>query len=87
MDIRIIVAWNLRRLRVEAGISQDDLGHQADLERAYIGHLERGTKNPTIVTLAKLAEVLQCPVKALFEEPTEGSVQPQPLRAGRRRKS
>jgi transcriptional regulator with XRE-family HTH domain len=48
MDVRQLVGWNLRRLRVMRGISQDELALQADVERAYVGHLERGAKNATL---------------------------------------
>jgi transcriptional regulator with XRE-family HTH domain len=78
MDVRQLVGWNLRRLRVMRGISQDELALQADVERAYVGHLERGTKNATLLTIEKLAV-------ELFREPDAGQVKPEPLRAGRRK--
>ncbi|WP_319945985.1 helix-turn-helix transcriptional regulator [Mesorhizobium sp. AR07] len=59
MDVRQLVAWNLRRLRVANNISQDELALRAEVERAYVGHLERATKNPTIETLERLASALK----------------------------
>ncbi|WP_192385779.1 helix-turn-helix domain-containing protein [Mesorhizobium silamurunense] len=85
MEVRSRVGWNLRRLRVAQGISQDDLGLAAGLERAYIGHLERGTKNPTILTLQKLATALGCDVSELLRLVPKGSEGLAPLRAGRRK--
>ncbi len=85
MDVRQLVGWNLRRLRVMRGISQDELALQADVERAYVGHLERGTKNATLLTIEKLAAALQFPLVDLFREPDAGQAKPEPLRAGRRK--
>jgi transcriptional regulator with XRE-family HTH domain len=85
MDIKLIFAWNLRRLRVKAGISQDDLGFQAELERAYVGHLERGKRNPTIVTIDKLAKVLKCEFSEFFIALPEDATSQKPLKAGRKK--
>jgi transcriptional regulator with XRE-family HTH domain len=85
MDVRQLVAWNLRRLRVSNNISQDESALRAKVERAYVGHLERATKNPTIVTLERLAGALRVPISELFVEPPHGQRRPEPLRAGRRK--
>lgn len=84
MDVRQLVALNLRRLRVARQISQDDLALAAGIERSYAGHLERGTKNPTIVTLEKLALAMECEIAELFERVPEGTTEIEPLRSGRR---
>ncbi len=86
MDVRSLVAWNLRRLRVAKNISQDELALRSDVERAYVGHLERGTKNPTIDTLAKLATALECEIMELFRPVPEGAETLSPLKGGRRKK-
>lgn len=86
MKVQLLVAWNLRRLRVAKGISQDDLALSADIERAYVGHLERGTKNPTIETLEKLADALGCHISAMFAEPPAGAEPLAPLKGGRRKR-
>lgn len=85
MDVRSLVAWNLRRLRVAKGVSQDDLAHMADIERAYVGHLERGAKNPTVVTLDKLANALQCDIAELFAPAPKNAPAQKPLKAGRKK--
>lgn len=84
MEIRSLIGWNVRLLRVAKGLSQDDLGLAAGVERAYIGYLERGQKNPTATTLEKLATALECHVAELFKEPPKGAVLPAPLKGGRR---
>jgi transcriptional regulator with XRE-family HTH domain len=87
MEIRSLVGWNLRTLRVQKGISQDDLALNAGIERAYVGYLERGKKNPTIETLAKLADSLGCHVSDLLKEPPNDAEIPAPLIGGRRKRN
>ncbi|WP_169684184.1 helix-turn-helix transcriptional regulator [Rhizobium sp. 57MFTsu3.2] len=84
MDARQRVAMNLRRLRVSKGISQDDLALTADIERSYAGHLERGSKNPTVVTLEKIATALSCDISELFAPVPDDTKPIEPLRSGRR---
>ncbi|MEM9574487.1 MAG: helix-turn-helix transcriptional regulator [Pseudomonadota bacterium] len=85
MDVRSLVAWNLRRLRVMREISQDDLALAAQIERAYVGHLERGNKNPTVLTLSKLAEAMDCEITEFFSPIPKGQEELEPLRAGRKK--
>ncbi|WP_259186653.1 helix-turn-helix domain-containing protein [Rhizobium sp. BK176] len=87
MDAKHLVAWNIRRLRVLKGISQDDLALSAGIERSYAGHLERGTKNPTIVTLEKIAGALSCELLELFVPMPKNSEPLLPLKSGRRSKT
>jgi transcriptional regulator with XRE-family HTH domain len=42
------VAWNLRRIRVRRGLSQERLAHEAEVDRAYVGGLERQEENPSV---------------------------------------
>ncbi|KSV66638.1 hypothetical protein N182_35050 [Sinorhizobium sp. GL2] len=84
MDVRQLVALNLRRLRVARQISQDDLALAAGIERSYAGHLERGTKNPTVITLEKLALAMNCEIAELFQKLPDGTIGIEPLKSGRR---
>ncbi|MBX3597962.1 MAG: helix-turn-helix transcriptional regulator [Rhizobiaceae bacterium] len=84
MEIRARIGWNIRRLRVQYGLSQDELAYSAEIERAYVGHLERGTKNPTVETLEKLAIVLGADVSELFLKPPAGATLSAPLKPGRK---
>ena len=49
----------LRRLRAEAGFTQEKLGFEADLRRTYISILELGHQQPTLTTILTLAKPLK----------------------------
>jgi len=85
MDGRALVAWNLRRIRVEKGLSQEKLAFDAGIDRAYLGGLERREQNPTVDLLDRLADMLSVPIAEFFLEPAPGAEQPKPLRGGRHR--
>ena len=55
----------LRKLRLEQGLSQEEFGKRAGLHRTYIGMLERGEKNVTLLNLYKIAKVLKVSVGSL----------------------
>ena len=59
MSLRGIVAGNLRRLRHAKGISQEELADRADIDRNYVGKLEREENAATVDMLEKLAAVLE----------------------------
>jgi transcriptional regulator with XRE-family HTH domain len=56
----------LRQLRIQYGISQDNLAVEAGIGDNQIGNIERGEINATALTLAKIAEVLKCDVRDFF---------------------
>ena len=51
----------LAELRADAGLSQQSLAFDCELDRTYISLLERGLRQPTLSTLFKLAETLSVP--------------------------
>jgi len=87
MKGRTLVAWNLRRIRVRRGVSQERLAFDAGVDRSYVGGLEREEQNPTVDLLDRLAQTLSVRISEFFVEPTKGSSPPKPLRAGRQRQS
>jgi transcriptional regulator with XRE-family HTH domain len=58
MDLRVVFAANLRRLRFEHGFSQCELAVEAGLNRSYLSRLENGRNDPGLKLIGKLAEVL-----------------------------
>jgi transcriptional regulator with XRE-family HTH domain len=66
MDSRTLVARNIRRLRVAAGLSQEGLALEAEIDRSYMSRVERGIENPTVGVLDKIAKALKRPIADLF---------------------
>ncbi len=56
----------LRQLRQEAGLTQEQLGFEADLRRTYISILELGQQQPSLSTILKLATALHQPGATLI---------------------
>lgn len=81
---REIVAWNLRRLRVARGLSQDRLAHECEIDRAYLGGIERTTENPTVDLLDRIASKLDVDLSELFVTPVPGTAPPDTLKRGRK---
>lgn len=48
----------LRELRLEVGLSQENLALNCDLDRSYVGQVERGEKNISLVNIYKIAKGL-----------------------------
>lgn len=67
MDIQHRLARNLRMLRAEKQWSQEHVSFEAGLHRTYYSDLERGTRNPSIVMLEKLATVFAVPPARLLD--------------------
>jgi len=84
MNGRALVAWNLRRIRVQRGLSQERLAYDAEVDRSYVGGVERREENPTVDVLDRLAKTLGVSISELFREPRKGASPPKPLRSGKR---
>lgn len=56
----------IREYRLAKGYSQEELAFRAGLHRAYIGGVERGERNITVLTLEKIAEALECRLDSLL---------------------
>ncbi|MCY1233562.1 transcriptional regulator, y4mF family [compost metagenome] len=84
MDARKLIGWNLRKLRVERGLSQERLALEAAIDRSYVGRIERGEENVTISVLEALSQTLNVKVGAFFQEAEPDEPPPAPMRAGRK---
>lgn len=58
MDVRARVGLNVQRARRERGLSQEELAHRAAVHQTYLSGVERGTRNPTILVLDKIARAM-----------------------------
>ncbi|MBI5922388.1 MAG: helix-turn-helix transcriptional regulator [Betaproteobacteria bacterium] len=63
---RQILATNIKSLRAEQGLSQEDLALECDLHRTFIAHVERETRNISLDNIEKIAKALHVPVFRLL---------------------
>ena len=74
-DIGKIIGERIRQLRSRLGWTQEELAHRANINRTYIGELERGEKNVTLGSLSKVVSALETTFEELFryiQPSTEG---------------
>lgn len=84
MDVRTRIAWNLRRIRTQQRVTQENLAVDADVDRTYISGIERRDFNPTVDLLERLANALAVDVSELFVVPSAEDAEPKPLMPGRK---
>lgn len=63
---RAAVGRQVRLLRIEKGLSQESLAHEADLDRSYIGGVERGERNVALDNIYRIAAALKVAPGALL---------------------
>jgi transcriptional regulator with XRE-family HTH domain len=66
MDWNKIVGANVRRLRVEQKLTQEQLAHDAEIDVTYLRGIEAGRRNPSVSVLAKLSLALTIQPAELF---------------------
>ena len=71
MTINKQLGARIRYLRQQKGLSIEDLSLEAEINRNYLGDLARGTRNPTLIILNKIAKALDIDLTTLFEGITE----------------
>lgn len=67
LDAGVAFGRVLRRLREAAGLTQEQLGFEAELRRTYVSILELGQQQPSLTTILKLAKALKCPANQIIE--------------------
>ena len=78
MDLRQLFATNLRRLRHQRKLSQEQLAHDAEVDRAYMSRVERAVTYVGLEIIGKLASILEVDPAEFFRRPS---------RTGSRRKT
>lgn len=66
--VLVALGGALKRLRLEKGISQEKLALLAEVDRSYVGRVERGDNNAAILTLARLSRALDISIAKLMKE-------------------
>ena len=60
------LAANTRRFRLARGLSQEDLAHEAGIDRTYASQIERGIANPSLKILCQIAAALKVTADSLI---------------------
>jgi transcriptional regulator with XRE-family HTH domain len=58
-DWKGVVGGNVRRYRQKLGLTQEQLAFDAKLDLTYVGGIERGRRNPSLLVIAKIADALR----------------------------
>jgi transcriptional regulator with XRE-family HTH domain len=85
MDMRVLVGQNVMRLRKRLGLTQEQLAEKSGFSQQYLSDLERGRRNPTIVSLYELAQALGASHMDLLRPPRQKPARPR--QAGLRAKA
>ncbi|MFA5503038.1 MAG: helix-turn-helix transcriptional regulator [Bacilli bacterium] len=75
MDINYKLGNRIRELRTNRGWSQEVLSFEAEINKNYISDLERGTRNPTVKIIARIAKAFQVEIGFLFSEEKENQIE------------
>lgn len=67
-DLRKVFGAAVRSRRRTLGWSQEELGDRADLDRTYVSGIERGIRNPSLLTQQRIADALGVTVRDLLPE-------------------
>lgn len=69
MDWKVVVGRNVKALRLERGLSQEQLAFASEIDLTYLGGIERGRRNPSLLVMARIARSLDAPIIALLALP------------------
>jgi transcriptional regulator with XRE-family HTH domain len=72
MDLKKVVARNLRRIRYAQGLTQEVLADRAELSARYIGKIESGVVSPSVTIIGRLAEALSIDAGELVRDDRPG---------------
>jgi transcriptional regulator with XRE-family HTH domain len=65
-DWRAILAKNVRKYRQQRKLTQEQLAFEAEIDLTYIGGIERGKRNPSLLVMARIADALGIPLPKLL---------------------
>ena len=71
-DWKAVVGRNVRRLRLEKGVTQEQLAHDAELDVTYLRGIERERRNPSLMLMARLATALDVALPSLLDAGADG---------------
>jgi transcriptional regulator with XRE-family HTH domain len=67
-DWKAILGRNVRKLRQQKKLTQEELAFEAEIDLTYVGGIERGKRNPSLLVMVRIADALQVPLQRLISE-------------------
>jgi transcriptional regulator with XRE-family HTH domain len=67
-DWRAILGKNVRKYRQQRRLTQEQLAFEAEIDLTYVGGIERGRRNPSLLVMARIADALAVPLSKLASE-------------------
>ena len=67
MNVLVQLGMRIRYLRKQKNMSQEDLALECGINKNYLSDLERGTRNPTVKVMEKIAKALEIDLSTLFK--------------------
>lgn len=67
-DWRSIFGKNVKRVRQQRKLTQEDVAFEAKIDLTYMGGIERGTRNPSLLVMGRIAKALSIPLSKLLSE-------------------
>lgn len=63
---RSILGKNVRRYRQQRGLTQEQVAFEAEIDLTYLGRIERGAGNPSLLVIGRIADALSVPLPKLL---------------------
>lgn len=67
-DWRATVGKNVRKIRLQRRMTQEKLAFEAEIDLTYVGGIERGKRNPSLLVMARVADALSVPLAKLLAD-------------------
>jgi transcriptional regulator with XRE-family HTH domain len=67
-DLRVVFGRNVRKARQHAELTQEQLAFEAEIDLTYLGGIERGKRNPSLLVMARIADALSVSVQKLLAD-------------------
>jgi transcriptional regulator with XRE-family HTH domain len=67
MDMKVAIGERIAKLRKAQKLSQQQFSYEAEIERSYLTHVEKGRKNISVETLVKITKALGISLKDFFD--------------------
>ena len=67
-DWRVIFGRNVRKYRQQRKLTQEQVAFESEIDLTYMGGIERGKRNPSLLVMARIADALSVPLPKLLGE-------------------